>query len=622
MAPYHYKLLLIFSYLLIPTISLVIQCPDCGNTPVPYPLSTSTTCGDQSYKIRCNENDLIFDTLNNSYPITSVDALNQRLVIRPSDILPNTCVSYDFVYRGIQLNSSLPFNITSSNTVMLFNCSITILDQPLDCSDTSLCRSYVNSMTMNEHSQCQNAELCCTFKAGGSASAHAIRVREDGCRAYRSFVNLDPDQPVDSWAAPAVELQWVQPEEPICRSQVDCDENSNCEVNPEISMVSRCYCETGLLRDTITGICFQVNKCQSSGGCGKSKKVATIAGLACSLAAFLTAIVAGTMLYIRHKRIKDARNRLARERKEHLSADGSKVARLFTAKEIKKATKNLSKDSLIGSGGFGEVYKGTLDDGTVVAIKCAKLGNPKGGNQILNEVRILCQVNHRNLVRMLGCCVELEEPILVYEFVQNGTLLDHLSGKSKLSLIDRLQIAHDTAECLSYLHASATPPIYHRDIKSSNILLDDNLNAKVSDFGLSRLVYTDLSHISTCAQGTIGYLDPEYFRKFQLTDKSDVYSFGVVLLELVTSLKAVDTTREEDDMNLTIYVQRRLKEDKLMEVIDPLLKQDASVMELDSIDGLVHLALDCLEEKRENRPSMKQVADEIEYISSYVAMSN
>lgn len=185
-----------------------------------------------------------------------------------------------------------------------------------------------------------------------------------------------------------------------------------------------------------------------------------------------------------------------------------------------------------------------------------------------------------------------------------------------LSWNQRLQIAQGTAEGLAYLHFSAVPPIYHRDVKSSNILLDEKLSPKVSDFGLSRLAETDLSHISTCAQGTLGYLDPEYYRNYQLTDKSDVYSFGVVLLELLTSQKAIDFNREADDVNLAVYVQRMVEEEKLVDAIDPRLKKGASDMEIETMKALGFLALGCLEERRQNRPSMKEVVEEIEYIIS------
>ncbi|KAL6123653.1 hypothetical protein ACLB2K_076172 [Fragaria x ananassa] len=162
----------------------------------------------------------------------------------------------------------------------------------------------------------------------------------------------------------------------------------------------------------------------------------------------------------------------------------------------------------------------------------------------------------------------------------------------------------------------SVPPIYHHDVKSSNILLDYKLNAKVADFGLSRLAHTDTSHISTCAQGTLGYLDPEYYRNYQLTDKSDVYSFGVVLLELMSSQIAIDFNRDADDVNLAVYVQRLMAEEKLIDAIDPMLKEGATALELDTMKALGFLALGCLEERRQNRPSMKEVVEEIEYITS------
>ncbi|CAA6655037.1 unnamed protein product [Spirodela intermedia] len=316
-----------------------------------------------------------------------------------------------------------------------------------------------------------------------------------------------------------------------------------------------------------------------------------------------------------------------KEREEILNANNSsgRSAKNFTGREIKKATGNFSRSNFLGSGGFGEVFKGTLDDGTPVAVKCAKLGNTKSTEQVLNEVRILSQVNHRCLVRLLGCCVELDQPIMVYEFIPNGTLYEHLHGQRAseppLPWRRRLAIARQTAEGLAYLHSSAVPAIYHRDVKSSNILLDEKHNAKVADFGLSRLAETDLSHISTCAQGTLGYLDPEYYRNYQLTDKSDVYSFGVVLLELLTSQKAIDFTRGADDVNLAVFVKRRMDEERLMDAVDKDLLEGATQLSMDTMKALGFLAMGCLEERRQNRPSMKEVTEEIAYIISIEAGS-
>ncbi|XP_043689207.1 wall-associated receptor kinase-like 20 [Telopea speciosissima] len=602
------------------------HCGDCGNTSVPYPLSTGTNCGDQSYKIRCTAGSLWFDTLNSTYPIESINPSTQRFVIRPASFAGNTCITTDFNSHGIQLNSSLPFNVTSSNTIFYLNCSNALLGSPLNCSSTSLCHTYINATS--EAAACEQARLCCSFRAGGSTTSYSIRVRNEGCMAYRSFVNLDYSLPVSMWPAPGVEIQWVSPSEPVCQSQADCDEGSNstCQPDPSSAGLKRCFCVTGLSWDPISGSCVNNATCQTSGGCnGSTNHTPLIAGLTTGLGATFLAVAVGTLVYQRRRRIKEAQERLAREREEILNANnGGKSAKIFTGKEMKRATNNFSDERLLGSGGYGEVYKGILKDDTIIAVKCAKLGNTKGVDQVLNEVRILCQVNHRSLVRLLGCCVELEQPLMVYEYISNGTLYDHLHGlhpgiRSELTWLRRLSIALQTAEGLAYLHSSAVPPIYHRDVKSSNILLDEKMNAKVSDFGLSRLAETDLSHVSTCAQGTLGYLDPEYYRNYQLTDKSDVYSFGVVLLELLTSQKAIDFNRGPDDVNLAVYVQRKVEEEKLMETIDPMLMEEASDRDLETIKAMGFLALGCLEERRQNRPSMKEVVEEIDYIMSIAA---
>ncbi|KAG7015985.1 Wall-associated receptor kinase-like 20 [Cucurbita argyrosperma subsp. argyrosperma] len=446
-----------------------------------------------------------------------------------------------------------------------------------------------------------------------------IRVRESGCSAYTSFVNLNPSLGLLQWPEPGLELQWLSPMEPVCNTQADCDGNAACGVDPSGTGLKRCLCNSGFQWDPIAGICSQ-NTCHDPDGCKKSR-TALIAGIVSGVGAAVLLSIIAMLVYRRHRRAKEAQDRLTKEREAILNSNGGggRNAKIFSGKEIKRATHNFSADRLLGAGGYGEVYKGILGDGTTVAVKCAKLGNAKGTDQVLNEVRILCQVNHRSLVWLLGCCVELEQPILVYEYIPNGTLLDHLQGSKEtraLTWEQRLQIAQSTAEGLAYLHFSAVPPIYHRDVKSSNILLDNKLNSKVSDFGLSRLAETDLSHISTCAQGTLGYLDPEYYRNYQLTDKSDVYSFGVVLLELLTSQKAIDFNREPDDVNLAVYVQRMVEEEKLVDVIDPRLKKGATDMEVDTMKALGFLAVGCLEERRQNRPSMKEVVEEIQYIIS------
>lgn len=327
------------------------------------------------------------------------------------------------------------------------------------------------------------------------------------------------------------------------------------------------------------------------------------------------------MIISKQNRIVAGSQSWASIRKLHrhlLSTNSAGLDRIFSGKEIIKATNSFSKSNLLGFGGFGEVFKGDLDDGTTVAVKRAKLGNEKSIYQIVNEVQILCQVSHKNLVKLLGCCIELDMPILVYEYVPNGTLHEHIycnrTTYDPLPWRRRLVIAHQTGQGLAYLHSSASPPIFHRDVKLSNILLDENLDVKVADFGLSRLGVSDVSHVTTCAQGTLGYLDPEYYLNFQLTDKSDVYSFGVVLFELLTCKKAIDFNRDEEDVNLVVFLRKALREGRLAELIDPVILKGATEVEMESMKELGVLAERCVKETRQSRPTMKAAAKEIESI--------
>ncbi|XP_027351297.1 wall-associated receptor kinase-like 20 [Abrus precatorius] len=614
------------------SINAFKRCPNCGQAQVPYPLSTAANCGDQSYKIRCTAGTLFFDSINgSSYAITAINPTTQRFVLHPPSFLNDTCVSTDFKSEGLWLDTSSPFNITSSNTLVFLNCNQDVFTTLWNCSLSSICHKYVQDNDVAAKicgTSNRVSPICCHVKTGGSVTAYRIRVRKERCAAYVSFPNLDYSLPVSMWQ-PGVEIEWELPEEPLCKVNEDCLDlaNSGCLPDPVTGGWRKCLCKPGFHWDPVNGICQNI-KCENGRGCNRRKKKTPLTGgMALVGAATLTGgLIFALMFYLRKQRIKrETQKSIIRKARNILSADSSgKSAKIFTIKDITKATNNFSKGNLLGAGGFGEVFKGTLDDGTITAIKRAKPGNTRGIDQILNEVRILCQLNHRSLVRLLGCCVELPEPLLIYEYVPNGTLFEHLhntnSGKwIRLGWHSRLRIAHQTAEGVAYLHNASIPRIFHRDIKSSNILLNDNLDAKVSDFGLSRLAVSEASHITTCAQGTLGYLDPEYYVNFQLTDKSDVYSFGVVLLELLTSKKAIDFNREEEDVNLVVLIKRALKEGRLMDAVDPMLKNGASRVELESMKAFGSLAVACLDDRRQNRPSMKDVADEIEYIICVVA---
>ncbi|KAL1151167.1 hypothetical protein V6Z11_A09G022600, partial [Gossypium hirsutum] len=308
---------------------------------------------------------------------------------------------------------------------------------------------------------------------------------------------------------------------------------------------------------------------------------------------------------------------------QHLSSNEGNVEKikLFTSKEMKKATDSYNENRILGQGGQGTVYKGMLIDGSIVAIKKSKMVEGKKFDerkveQFINEVIILSQINHRNVVKLLGCCLEAEVPLLVYEFIPNGTLYDLIHNQNEelpLTWEMRLRIAIEIANALFYLHSAASAPIYHRDIKSSNILLDDKYRAKVSDFGTSRSVALEQTHLTTRVQGTFGYMDPEYFRSSQFTEKSDVYSFGVVLIELLTGQKPISAEQSEPVRSLVSYFLHSMQENSLFNILDPMLEKDGPEQE---IIVVALLAKRCLNLNGKKRPTMKQVAMELESINA------
>lgn len=292
--------------------------------------------------------------------------------------------------------------------------------------------------------------------------------------------------------------------------------------------------------------------------------------------------------------------------------DSSQIAHIFSESEIRKATNNYDESLIIGRGGFGTVFKGELADNTIVAVKKSKTIDASQIDQFINEVDVVSQINHRNVVKLLGCCLETQVPLLVYEFITNGTLSDFIHTQVKVNnetWKTRLKIAAEVAGALSYLHSAATIPIIHRDVKSDNILLDGTDTAKVSDFGASRLVPLDQTEVATMVQGTIGYLDPEYMQTSQLTEKSDVYSFGVVLVELLTGEKPFCFGRPEETRNLAMYFLSFLKKGSLFQVIQGGMLNEGNKQEIKEV---AILAAECLRVKGEERPTMKEVAMELE----------
>ncbi|XWS52635.1 hypothetical protein CRYUN_Cryun11dG0087900 [Craigia yunnanensis] len=356
--------------------------------------------------------------------------------------------------------------------------------------------------------------------------------------------------------------------------------NESCSKNPTSLL---CSCPNGQYAYLAEGhICASQDRNHED----SPLKLATILGVGIGTG-FLCLALFGYNMYLRLRKRKD---KIRRENffkqngglmlnKGLSSFGGGEKSKIFGAEEIKKATDNFNQSRILGQGGFGTVYKGMLDDGRIVAIKRSKAIDKSRILQFINEVVILSQINHRSVVKLLGCCLETEFPVIVYEFIPNGTLFDHIhhnyDNESSLSWENRMRIACEVAEAVAYMHSAASVPVFHRDIKSSNILLDDKYNAKSSQF----------------------------------TEKSDVYSFGVVLIELLTGEKPVSFTRAEEERNLVAYFISSTKENKLLQILDNQVAKEANKQD---IYAVAYLAIRCLRLNSKKRPTMKEVSMALE----------
>ncbi|KAH6801416.1 hypothetical protein C2S52_001880 [Perilla frutescens var. hirtella] len=435
---------------------------------------------------------------------------------------------------------------------------------------------------------CKANSYCLDFEADGSAQGYLCRCKkgyegnpysDEGCQ--------DIDECKNSTLNP-------------------CDINANSICNNIPGSVN-CSCAKGYYGDgRKDGI-----------GCKPSSMINVFIGVGSGLG-FLLLLLMG---FLSHILFKKKRNKMRKEKffkrngglllKQQTNEGTIQKTKLFSIEELEKATDNFNESRVLGQGGQGTVYKGMLSDGKIVAIKKSKLVNRVQLDQFINEVVIVSQINHKNVVKLWGCCLETEVPLLVYELVPNGTLFDLIHDPAtefQVSWNMRLKIAADIAGALAYLHSALSIPIYHRDIKSKNILLDEKYIVKLSDFGISRSVAMDQTHLTTLVKGTFGYFDPEYFLSNQFTEKSDVYSFGVVLVELLTGQRPISLDMEEEERSLVVRFLESMEENNFYTILDPevLKHKDEEVI------AVAWLAQRCLNFKGKMRPTMKEVATELE----------
>ncbi|KAG0501923.1 hypothetical protein HPP92_001995 [Vanilla planifolia] len=288
--------------------------------------------------------------------------------------------------------------------------------------------------------------------------------------------------------------------------------------------------------------------------------------------------------------------------------EGVGKVKLYSYKELRDATGDFNSSNRIGEGGFGIVYKGTLKDGTVVAIKVLSNQSTQGAKQFLTEITAISNIIHQNLVKLYGCCMEGNHRILVYNYLKNNSLAQTLLGANhrniKFSWRTRSKICIGIARGLVFLHEDMHPHVLHRDIKASNILLDKDLIPKISDFGLARLLPSNATHISTRVAGTLGYLAPEYAIRGQVTRKSDVYSFGVLLLEIVTGCCNSDKRLPCEEQFLVARIWAHYKRGELEKMIDSTITDDLDTKEACKF---LKVGLLCTQDASKLRPSMSMV---------------
>ncbi|CAL5007715.1 unnamed protein product [Urochloa decumbens] len=350
-------------------------------------------------------------------------------------------------------------------------------------------------------------------------------------------------------------------------------------------------------KESFRHICADLTPTVRNGVPKKKSKAGAIAGIVIGASVLGLAALVGVFMLVKKRR------RVAQQQEELYNMVGR--PNVFSNAELKLATDNFSSQNILGEGGYGPVYKGTLPDGRVIAVKQLSQTSHQGKRQFVTEVATISAVQHRNLVKLYGCCIDSNTPLLVYEYHENGSLDRALFGDSGLSLDwqTRFEIILGIARGLTYLHEESSVRIVHRDIKASNVLLDTDLTPKISDFGLAKLFDEKKTHVSTKIAGTFGYLAPEYSMRGHLTEKADVFAFGVVALETVAGRSNTDNSQEEDKIYLFEWAWELYERDQALGILD------LRIEEFDSEEALrvIHVALLCTQGSPHQRPPMSRV---------------
>ncbi|XP_030493885.2 LEAF RUST 10 DISEASE-RESISTANCE LOCUS RECEPTOR-LIKE PROTEIN KINASE-like 1.2 isoform X2 [Cannabis sativa] len=576
-------------------------------------------CGYPDFKVSCDpQNRSIFNIQDVKYILYSINSSNQNITVTAArlDLLEGPCSgNVDIVSGNLTYRYDVPFYFPQEveNVTLLYGCDNSEAERLL--KNRFLCPTPVKGSTIVYYANDSVIESLRSSSGEELDSCESLRVSvyKDALNESLRSLGGSEEKILAIGEAWRKGFEVVYSELTYCK---DCmDSGGICGYNDNSIEIFSCFCPRHYTQ--------RASYCLHPG-----KRDWLLKGGIAVGAIFAGIILMGFVVFCYQRRNKKTNAPpyfLSRSISSNISSvkdieKGSTYfgVHLFSYEELVEATNNFDSSKELGDGGFGTVYYGKLHDGREVAVKRLYESNCRRVEQFMNEVTILASLRHPNLVSLFGCTSRHSHGLLlVYEYIQNGTVADHLHGQrakpGALAWPMRLKIAIETACALAYLHAS---DIVHRDVKTTNILLDSSFSVKVADFGLSRLFPTHVTHVSTAPQGTPGYVDPEYHQCYQLTSKSDVYSFGVVLMELVSSMPAVDIARHRHDINLSTMAINRIQNHTLHEIVDPCLKFDTDIRVKQTITGVAELAFQCLQNEKDLRPSMVDVLEELKAIQS------
>ncbi|KAK9277457.1 hypothetical protein L1049_007001 [Liquidambar formosana] len=582
------------------------SCPPFTSTPS-FPFASSPGCGHPSFQIRCSSSHSIITINDLSFSLLRYETNSSSILLSPFPSVAST-------------NTTSHRNCSSTRFLSIPTRPINLSGSPFRVSDASCSRlSVLRPCPPPNLPNCSHCPWECKLIKNPVQLLHDCgsthrTVSEQGCQG-------DVLGFLDKILSMGIEIEWDEEKDPYFSSCKDCQANSG-------------GCGFNLSDPKKQFICFRSQtRISPPWFHGHNPHRITVL---CSVFVFvcLLLVTVATIIF-RSRRLKSSATEVDPTTLFlHRHRSASLLPPVFTYEELESSTNKFDPKRKIGDGGFGSVYLGQLQDARIVAVKYLHRHQTSAAAAVrafftksfCNEILILSSLDHPNLVKLHGYCSDPRGLLLVYDYVPNGTLADHLHGpkslyrKGSLTWQVRVDIALQTAMSIEYLHFSVEPAIVHRDITSSNIFVEKDMRIKVGDFGLSRLlVFPDTSssssgYVWTGPQGTPGYLDPDYYRSFRLTEKSDVYSFGVVLLELVTGMKAVDQSRDKREMALADLVVSRIQMGLLHQVVDPVLVLDGEAM--DGVAAVAELAFRCVAADKDDRPDSKEVVAELKRIRS------